>query len=186
MKIALVIGHSKESQGAVNKTYEMSEFVFNEDLANKIFSQWNDFSTEDEITIVYRRNGLRELPNEINALNPDMVVSLHANAFNGTTNGCEILYYHTSIKGKEIAQIFKDDILQLFKNTDRGLKPRTSEDRGGYLLRYTNAPAIICEPFFIDNDEEYLKAKELLDNGTLAKTYCESLQKSLAYLTNLI
>ncbi len=43
---------------------------------------------------------------------------------------------------------------------DRGIVPRTSEDRGGNLLRYTYAPCLIAEPFFINNDEDLRIAME--------------------------
>jgi len=37
---------------------------------------------------------------------------------------------------------------------DRGIKPKDVEDRGGYLLRYTNAPCVIVEPCFMSNTQE--------------------------------
>ncbi|RLA73014.1 MAG: hypothetical protein DRG78_23085, partial [Epsilonproteobacteria bacterium] len=54
------------------------------------------------------------------------------------------------------------------KLADRGVKPKSSEDRGGYLLRYTNAPCIISEPFFIDNDDDLAKAKKKIKGLTSA------------------
>ena len=43
------------------------------------------------------------------------------------------------------------------------------------MLRYTNAPCVIAEPFFIDNDEDLAKAKQDLDG--LAKAYVEAIDK---------
>jgi len=182
MKIAVVIGHSEKSQGAINKRYDVSEFQFFETLAQKIKSNFSDFNMVDEIVLVYRENGYAKLPSEINSLNVDLVVSLHANAFNTTTDGCEMLYYHKSESGKEIATIFQKKILKLLANTDRGIKPKTSEDRGGYLLKETNAPCIICEPFFIDNDADFGFAQMMLEKGEMTTAYCEAIDEAVQYL----
>ena len=47
--------------------------------------------------------------------------------------------------------------------TDRGLKPIKNRDRGAYLLRKTDAPCVIIEPFFIDNDNDFNVGKEKKD-----------------------
>lgn len=182
MRVAVVIGHSQRSQGAKNLTYNESEFLFNQKLAHDIEHKFFWFNEEDEIVVVYREHGYAKLPQEINELNPDLVVSLHCNAFNKKASGCEVLYYHKSQKGKEIARIFQKHLLETLKNKDRGIKAKTSEDRGGYLLRYTYAPCIICEPFFIDNDEEFLNARKYFENGELTKAYCEAINEAIKFL----
>ena len=186
MRVALVIGHSKTSQGARNSSFGVSEFEFNERLAYDIQREFLDLFNfnKDEIEIVYRNNGYAKLPNEINRLNPDLVVSLHCNAFDGHAGGCEMLYYHKSEKSKEIARIFQNHLVQRLENKDRGILARTSEDRGGYLLKMTHAPAVIVEPFFIDNNDEYLRAEECFHDGDLTKWYCECIKNSLDYLKN--
>jgi N-acetylmuramoyl-L-alanine amidase len=45
---------------------------------------------------------------------------------------------------------------------------KEAEDRGGYLLRYTKAPCLIAEPFFIDNNNDLTRAQEDLDGLTSA------------------
>ena len=182
MRVAVVIGHQSKSPGAANENFEASEFTFNESLAKDIKANFAHVNMTDEIEIVYRETNYSELPGQINALKPDLIISLHCNAFNTEINGCEMLYYHKSTKGKEIAKIFQSHLVDIFENKDRDIKPKGSEDRGGYLLKYTIAPCIITEPFFIDNDDEYLNAKELFDDGTLTLTYCEAINQALIYL----
>ena len=65
------------------------------------------------------------------------------------------MYYHKSKQGKAIAQIFQNNMLSALGLSNRGLKPISAEDRGGYLLRYTNAPCVLIEPFFIDNNSDF-------------------------------
>ena len=150
--IVLEIGHSKASKGAHNKTFNISEFTFNEELVIDISDKLNNLNIQN--SIVYRTN-YSDLPNQINQLNPKFVISFHCNAFNTKASGTEMLYYHSSKNGKLMASIFQKNIVDALKLPDRGIKPKHTEDRGGYILKYTDAPCIISEPFFIDNDDDY-------------------------------
>lgn len=187
MKVAVVIGHQERSKGAMNSTYGTTEFEFNQKLAHDIEHNFGNLFNFDqhEIVVMYRETTLQNLPNEVNAQKPDLVIELHCNAFNKQANGCETLYYHKSIKGKAIATIFQKNILAVLKNKDRGIKPKTAEDRGGYMLRYTNAPCIITEPFFIDNDDELINGELCFNQGSLTAGFCEAITESLEYLKAL-
>ena len=160
---ALVIGHKKNSPGAKNKNSNLMEFDFNEALALSIEKKVKNV----EIQRVYRRT-YNQLPDDINALKPDFIVSLHCNAYDAKASGTEVLYYHKSKKSKKIAKLLQKRLVNNLKLADRGVKPKSSEDRGGYLLRYTNAPCIISEPFFIDNDDDLAKAKKKIKGLTSA------------------
>ena len=188
MKVALVVGHSVNSKGATNKKYNDSEFNFNKILAEQIKNTFDVSNSADSLEIVYRGdsdNGYTQLPYKINKLDVDLVISLHCNAFNTKVSGCEMLYYHKSIKGKEIAKIFQNTLVNTLGNKNRGIKPKNSEDKGGHLLKNTNAPCIIVEPFFIDNDEDYLNALEFRSpnkHNVLAETCLYATTQALEYL----
>ena len=170
MLCALVIGHKRMSPGAVNVKSNLSEFDFNEDLSLRIENKVQ----KTLVQRVYRRT-YKELPNDINSLGPNFVVSLHCNAFNKKVSGTEVLYYHKSDKGEKMAEILLDYLVENLKLPNRGIRPKTSEDRGGYILRYTNAPCVIVEPFFIDNDKDLKKAQESIEG--LAETYAKAIDK---------
>lgn len=155
-KCALVIGHKKASPGAANKSSGLTEFVFNDALAIDIENEL----TGVEVQRVYRRT-YSSLPSDINQLNPDFIVSLHCNAFDENASGTEVLYHHRSVKGKLMAQILDDHLVKALNIKDRGIKPKTAEDRGGHLLKCTEAPCVIAEPFFIDNNSDL---KVAMDN----------------------
>jgi len=146
-KVALVIGHSKKKKGASNKSLNINEFELNEKLVNDIHEKCDN-------SIVIYRDTLAELPNKINQENPDYIISFHCNAFNGNVSGTETLYWHKSKNGKTLAQKFQDSMLKVLKLNDRGLVSVKYHDRGWYILRKTNAPCIIVEPFFIDNNSD--------------------------------
>lgn len=160
MKAALVIGHQLSSPGASNKNYGVNEFQFNERLAHDVAQGLTKAGIDHEV--IYREH-YKELPEKINSVNPDCIISFHCNAFDTNATGTETLYYHNSIHSKLLANICQSNIVSALGLTDRGLLPRHSEDRGGYLLRYTDAPCVIIEPFFIDNDNDFRTATENYD-----------------------
>jgi len=165
---ALVIGHKKTSPGASNKQSGVSEFKFNDALAQDIEPEVSGVLVQR----VYRRT-YNALPGDINELNPDFILSLHCNAFNTQTSGTEVLYYHRSVKGTRFAEILNEHLVQALGLPNRGVKPKASEDRGGYLLRNTVAACVIAEPFFIDNDSDFEVANEKRD--ALVKAYAAAI-----------
>ncbi len=161
MKVALVIGHKEHSPGACNNVDDLCEFCFNEKLAKDI-SKVLEINNE----LVYREDGgsYSKLPFYINTnIKPNFIVSLHCNAFNTKASGTEVLYYHKSIKSRTMAEELQKNLVFALDLPDRGVKGRGTEDRGGFLLRYTNAPCVITEPFFIDNDKDLARVKERYD-----------------------
>jgi len=167
---ALVIGHKKKSPGAINVNKNITEFDFNEDLALRIEKKIE----KSQIQRIYRRT-YKQLPDDINELEPDFIVSLHCNAFDTKVSGTEVFYYHRSEKGKKMAEILLSHLVDHLKLPNRGIKPKTAEDQGGYLLRYTKKPCVISEPFFIDNDDDLAKAQEDIDG--LAETYAKAIDQ---------
>jgi len=167
---ALVIGHKKMSPGAVNEATGLSEFDFNDHLSIMIEKRVKRVLVQR----VYRRT-LAELPDDINSLDPDFVVSLHCNAFDTKASGTEVLYYHRSKVGEKLAQILIERLVAQLHLPNRGIKPKTAEDRGGYLLCYTKAPVVLAEPFFIDNDRDLEIAQSDLDG--LATAYATAIHE---------
>ena len=171
--IALVVGHTQKRQGAYNKKYDMSEFVFNKMIANWI----QEYSGIGGIEIVYR-DTYKELPFKINELNPDIILSLHCNADGTrTASGSETLYYYSSELGKEIATITQKNVVDALELPNRGIKAKTHKDRGGYLLRHTKAPCVIVEPFFLTTNREYKYIRSRI--GDLIEAYVISIRESL-------
>lgn len=166
----LIIGHKKDSPGAVNKKSGTSEFEFNEKLVSIIEKKVKNTKTQR----VHRRT-YETLPADLNVINPDFVVSMHCNYSDGRDSGTAVLYYHKSEKGRELAEILLKHLVDFLKLPNRGIKPKTVEDKGGYLLCYTKAPCIIAESFFIDNDEDLSRAMENFDG--LAETYARALDE---------
>lgn len=164
MKVCIVIGHNKYSQGAVNKRSGISEFLFNRLLAYRIKE---DIETDVDIEIVFR-DTYAGLPSKINSINPDFIISLHCNAFNTIASGTEVLYWHKTTKSDTLASILQKNLVAALDLPDRGIKPRNKKSRGALLLRKTNAPCVIAEPFFIDRDYDLTRATFAYDKLVMA------------------
>ncbi|MGJ8676469.1 MAG: N-acetylmuramoyl-L-alanine amidase [Akkermansiaceae bacterium] len=171
---ALVVGHRKSAKGAQGQLQgnTINEYDYHDELAKMIEAEVK----HSEVLIVYRDNtkdGYSKLPSKINALNPDFVVSLHANAHNKKASGTETLYYKGSKQGIKLARFIQPELLNALKLSDRKVKAKIKSDRGGSLLSGTHAPAIIGEPFFIDNPSDLSLA--VSKKTTLAKAYARAI-----------
>lgn len=183
-KVCIVIGHHKFAQGAYNADKKLTEFTFSQELARYIKAKCPD---SIDLEIVYRepvKGSYLHLPAVINELDPDFIVSLHCNAYNKKVSGTETLHHYNSKRSKIMAQIFQDNLVSFLGFPDRGLKLRRARKeqpegfadistRGGHLLKYTDAPCIITEAFFIDNTDDLLMVMDNIEE--LAQVYINSI-----------
>jgi hypothetical protein len=180
----LDIGHHPKAPGAcgVLDNKKICEFRFNEELADMIQSRVQNA----RIQIIHREtaddDGRKKLPARTNALNPNFVISLHANAADKKAHGSEVLYYHSSTQGKILAAILQKHFLQRLGLRDRKIKGRTSGERGGDQLAMTKAVIVIGEPFFIDNPSELAAVAAQKDQ--LAAAYADAIDEYASTLSH--
>lgn len=166
MKIAIIIGHNEKKQGAVNDSSGVTEYTFNKPLAFMIGTILANAGHTP--VVVYRDSTYRKLPSDVNKTGASLAISLHCNAFDDDPNGSEVLYYTKSTKGKALAGSIQAEVVKCLGLKDRGLRPCDYDhigkagDKGGYLLKYTNMPCVLVEPFFLDADSslELAEAKK--------------------------
>ena len=170
MKIALVVGHSSKSTGAYNEKLDITEYSLNKIEAKKVSELLDDRGVEN--VVIYRQT-YKDLPSKINKEGADIVLCFHHNSFDEHSTGTETLYYHKSKDGKVFAEIMQKNIVETLGFKDRGIKPKASEDRGGYVLKYTDAPCLILEPCFMSNTKEL---QEFMDN---LNKYCEAVVRGI-------
>lgn len=173
MKIAIVVGHSKNSPGAYSKILGTSEYIYNSEVASYLAKDFDVYKRP-----ITRKGGymtqMRMLAEQLNPKEYDLVVELHFNKYDGKANnkgeGCEAIIYPNS-SSRPYAQAFVDLITTKYQTVDRGVEEHGEGDRGFGFLSLMNAPAIIIEPFFGD-EKEALKFKE-------EKEYAETIKKWL-------
>lgn len=156
--VAIVVGHTMQSQGACSSFGIPCEWEFNKNVSKYL----------EDIADIYFYNSyargytsmVKENAKLLNKHNYKLVIELHYNAASPIANGCEVLYYFASKKGKEYATLASKMISEKFKVKNRGAKPLVkSSDRGFAAVYYTKAPTIMFEPFFGSNQEDSSKFK---------------------------
>ncbi len=173
VKIAVYAGHGGNDFGAVaNGVYEKDLTL---EITNELSMQLRDRGyvvINNRITDVSR-----DLNSDIrlaNKENVDAVIEIHLNSNEGIPgNGTETFYSITG-KGKELAEAINDNLVALgFR--DRGAKTYTNFFGNDFLgiIRYTNAPAVLVEVFFINNSQDLAK----YDPEKIAKAIAEAVYK---------
>lgn len=169
----LVVGHRPGAGGAVS-VGGVSEYDFNAALARDIAAA--TFGVE--VRIVHRDDdagGYNRLPGQINAIEPDFVVSMHFNSFSDPdASGSEVLHWPGSSGGYRLAQTLLTEFVEALGLPNRGAKTRGS-GRGSTLLGGTVAPCVIAEPFFGSNPGDWRAATEKRD--LLATGYKRALEE---------
>ena len=152
-RVALVVGHSKSSQGAMSKPFNLSEYKYNSTLAAIVKMLFN--KEEINVKIFERRTTIQEVTKDVNLWNPDAIIEFHCNSYDTKVGGREALYWHLSGRGCLLAGLLLKNLGSVPGiGKDRGCVPLIRGNRGWYLLAKTKAPCVILEPFFIDNFEE--------------------------------
>lgn len=160
-KVAIIVGHGNGDSGAMGWN-GVSEFDYNASVASAIEMS----PTEKEVKVFYRgSSGISGVAKQAVKWGADIVIELHLNAFNGKAKGCEVLCLEGDLLSGEKAKSFSKLFCEKFnrvKRRDAGVNWISSSDRGGLSLRSLSSTsyAILVEPFFIDNKEEWIDPKE--------------------------
>lgn len=158
VKIALVRGHGGNDPGASgNNTNEVA------------YNSWvMDYVEKHAIKNLKCFKGSSSL-NAVNlskSFNPDIVIQMHLNAFNGEAKGCEVLVVKGDVKSYTLAEKFAKEFTTKFNRTlrrsgDKGKKILGASDRGvTSLIASGSVIKILVEPFFIDNKNDFVSKEE--------------------------
>lgn len=153
-KKALVIGHDKNSPGAYSNILRTSEYIYNSEVAY----------CASHIADIHKRplvggytSQMRELANQLNPKNYDIIGELHFNKFDNKDNnkgvGCEAVIYPGNKNMRRLGNIYCDYISKKYDIPNRGVKEHGKGERGYGFLSMMQADAIIFEPFFGDESE---------------------------------
>lgn len=163
MKIAIVIGHNREAQGAVRVTDGVSEYAWNGRLAEAIQS------LNPAQVRVFRRTPfeagysaeLRAAYAQVDAWGADVSAELHFNAAIAGATGTETLF--ASVRGREVATVVQAAMVGALGLRDRGLVHRPAGSRGSASLISGKAPAVLLEPYFGSNALDCQRADQRFD-----------------------
>jgi N-acetylmuramoyl-L-alanine amidase len=164
--IALCVGHSRfigaRRDGGAVSVGGISEWDYNLPLAERIASRLSDFRVRSIIVSHYLGGGyssaMRWLAGHLREIGVAGAIELHFNSASPTARGHEWLYWASSPSSRLLAEELDNSMsMQLPPNIlpVRGPKPRNSKSRGAEFLRLTHCPAVIAEPFFGSNAEDW-------------------------------
>ena len=95
-----------------------------------------------------------------------MFISLHCNsAVNPAAEGTETFHWHTSRNGKKLAECIQNQIVHSLETYDRSVKkcvPGTGTNF--YVVRNTDAVAVLVEMAFISNADDRMLLKNNQDD----------------------
>jgi len=127
-----------------------------------------------KLTLTYKVSYINYLCQYID--NP-IAIETHFNKFDGIDNdigvGYEIIHYPTSEVSKNIALNLLDE-LQKF-DIVKELRNRGAKGGDFAFVRDTICPALIIEPFFLDDDIEFLLDRKMFE--ALAVAWAHSIEK---------
>lgn len=154
--LCIVVGHEKKAPGARLATGG-SEYEYNNTVAHMARMYSVNRYPNLKVEIIHRDGiGISGAYKKAAALNPDALIELHFNAFNGKAKGTETLC-SVNMNDKKLAAIIHAAICKTFERggPSRGVKVLSRSDRGGQSL-YSAPGAANClvEPFFGDNEDE--------------------------------
>lgn len=142
-------GHAPNGQpdpGAVNKNLGIRECDVALSVSNKVAFYLRRVGLP---VVVMQNDSLKEIVDEANIYGDSLFISIHCNAANGQARGTETFVSpHASHTSVLLADKIQDQIVNNLGTLNRGVKYENY-----YVLRYTDAPAVLVELEFIDNDE---------------------------------
>lgn len=162
--IAICVGHSRQikgkTEGGAVSVGGVSEHSYNYDLAQIIRSELSKMVIASFIVSEYKGAGYtaaqKWLSGYIKGLGATLALELHFNSAAPSAEGHEWLHWATSKNGQKLATAISVEFSEEFPDRKkRGVKPIGSADRGGEFLKLTHCPAVICEPFFGSNQNEW-------------------------------
>lgn len=159
--VIIDIGHFDYESGAVSQGYREADL--NKEISDKIIKI---LQKDYKIKVGITTGSLSDRTKFENENPSKMFVSIHCNAGGGT--GFESWIYKTGYNAEKIAKSINSELVNLgVKN--RGIKVNPSF----YVLKNTNAPAVLIECGFIDSsDIKYLTSRQddiakYISNGIL-------------------
>lgn len=157
------LGEDNYDPGACNEVLGLKEADINVSVANKVINLLQERGHE---TVYIHAGELWEITDASDAAGADVFVSIHCNSAAAEgANGVETFHYTGSPNGKKLASLVQTNLV-----AELGLKDRGVKDASFYVIRKTEAVAILVELGFLSNMSEgqLMNTEEFQDNAALA------------------
>ena len=184
-------GHGGADPGAVNKvdqSIKEKDYTLDTSLAAAEYLRKNNINvvlTRETDLPSNQKLSLAERSSLSNSINPDLLVSVHFNSYNTVARGIEAFYKYKDRNGgtsKTLASNVLNSVLEKFNLPNRGIKTRVGDDGVTdyyHMIREVNAPAIIIESSFIDNEEDQKLVNTIEKRKLLGTQIGKGIEKTL-------
>lgn len=196
MNFILNAGHGAKQSGKrspyIVPDIQFYEYEFNRDIVRRIATGLHLMNIDYTVLMpdpnIDSDLKLRvDKANEIHRQKESIYISIHANANGDGVNwndaeGIETWYYKDSTKGKQLASLFQQNLMNLLSSefVDRGIRANNNINKAFYELRKTTMPSVLTENGFYTNQIEV--------NKLLSENYRQKIAdahiKSIVYLDN--
>lgn len=189
-------GHGKLTRGKRSPIFDdgvtqFLEYEFNRDVVLRMATLLQEAGVEyfevvpnvDEVANFVR--GRVDIANQKVTALPKLYVSVHSNAASvpneetdwadPSINGIETWHYHTSAKGKKMAGIFQQQLIQATGWKNRKLKSRRNDQF--WVLQGTHMPAILTENGFYNNKAQALELMQPEIRQKIAQAHVDAILK---------
>ena len=164
-----IVPHTKKAQGAVLKGADGSTIESEYGLGLKIATELDNLGSI--LSETRDIGGVYGASRRLIGLGCKFSLEDHKNAFNKSVGGFEVLVLKGQQRSKIAAELLVETFVERLPNiklrASNGIKFLNSKDRGATNLRDAhNAGMEICllpEPFFIDNIDDWIPTKMLVD-----------------------
>lgn len=171
MKFAVVVGHNRLNQGAVNYMGE-SEYSFNKRIAKKLLLKLADKKIDIQIIIRRPEKSLHEESHGVIDFCVREQIThtfhLHFNSYDKLVKGCEVLVPSNNINSVWIADLISDELNICFgfkERGDDGVKRVQQTHRGGLMLNSLSSVGItpvLIEPCFANY--RHFESKQIFED----------------------
>lgn len=181
-RVAVCIGHSRKGDSGALNTDGVTERAFNRQVGKELCAALQRKGLFVTLFDDYPVNGYSAAMSWVGAqcklVKADVAIELHFNSAGPFAKGHEWLYWHRSVKGKQLAESFDRSFRKHFPAAvARGAKPCGLDNRGSLFLRLTPCPSVILEPFFGSSKEE--TAFYTANRSKLVEAYADALVAAL-------
>ncbi len=156
LKLALIVGHTKELKGASLATTDLKEYDYNLKIARAIKTLAEKIEAPVEVEIILRDFiGINGAYARAAQLGCDAAIELHFNAFDCKAEG-SLTLCTADVKDVDFSQGIHKAVCKVFgrNGESMGVKSISKSVRGAGVHMFPSGPNCLVEPFFGDNPTE--------------------------------
>ncbi len=164
LNVAICVGHSRKGDMGAVSCGHTNEWTYNKKVAEYLKSDLQEYGITSFVVDNYGgtygsyTSAINWLTKHLKEKKASVAIELHFNAAaSQDANGMEMLYWGSSRIGLSLAEYVLQGCQKYFPlSRNRGAKGLSKGSRGATFLRNTHCPALITEPFFGTNWQDWI------------------------------